>query len=1453
MQPEPGKQLLRFVGDRIAVRMSCNDACDVQTGGRVFLRTSLGQGRIFHEEVKNSHTRLRRLEGKFYRDIPMRKNGDTWEISLPLIEPGFFYAKPYLLTPDRRQHWPEGPDLLIMVHPNEYRTANTIYCAFTRLLGKTASLNSASTIETEKLLESLEKERYTVIPESGKLRDVVKLLPHITDTLGCRIIHLLPVNPTPTTYARFGRIGSPYACWDMTAIDPALIEFDRRSTGIEQFRELVNAVHAKGARLFLDISINHTGWGANLQEQHPDWYLRMKNGEFVSPGAWGITWEDLCELDHSRLDLWEHLAEVFLTWCRRGVDGFRCDAGYMIPPKAWQFITSCVKLEFPNTIFLLEGLGGPWESTETLLSTGGMQWAYSELFQNYSAKEIADYLEYSTTRSQQTGLWIHYSETHDNNRLAAHGKDWSLLRNRLCALAAVCGGFGFTSGVEWLATEKIDVHRLTGLNWGCRNNIVNELANLNHLVSQHPCFLDGATIIRLSPPTAPVLALLRTSAEALDTVLVLVNTDTNSSHAIELDESYITKDTLSQLTYDLISNEQLEHTPDKKGFNLAPAQARCLAVSAEPAGMIGHEYRIKRAQAEFVLTAVSHVIPIEDIGPFDWRKLAELLDSNPHKLLHAVTHLSPETARSDLVKALQTGIDTDEYPFVLNWTRADANRIMPVPPKHWLLVEDEHPFTASMEFESGEYARHVKSVTTAVGRHIAFFAPDSQTGKATLTIQQLIQGKNPVKGKIIRLSRPISQDLSWTRPTTGPFTECKASALLTNRRGGMAEICIDLGNIQSKYDCILGANLHPSLPVDRHVFVKRARVWANINGFLSPLDLENLVEFEPGPPAVWRFRIRAGGGHTIEISLTADMLPDKNTTLLSFCRHSQPDTSKQTPPNQVDVRLTIRLDIEDRNFHWETHLNPEAKAFFEENCKPIENNTGFEFHPADNRRLRVLSDGGDFHLQAELCRSIPHPLEQTRGMIAFGDAFSPGWFDILLEPSIPARLLINADTEEVSQAPSPNPFETCEKLQQSALAKSGIRPSDTFGRRILSALQAFLVKRGDGYTVIAGYPWFLDWGRDTLICSRGLLAAGMINETRNILTTFASLEENGTLPNSIHGDDTSNRDTSDAPLWFALACAETAEATGFEFFNHQLDDKGRTIADVIAGIATGYIHGTPNGVRVDQDSGLVWSPSHFTWMDTNHPAGTPREGYTIEIQALWIKLLDILEHIIKQPEILKHIHPAHRLDPAPWKEKAEASLHKFFALKHRAYPADLLIAEKNETAAEARPDSALRCNMLWAVALDVIQGPSARAIVRAAERYLLVPGAIRSLAPLPVDPPLVIRGRNGELLNDPIHPYQGRYEGDEDTQRKPAYHNGTAWVFMLPVFCEALVKAWNSDPHAVDTARSYLLSASSLLAKGCIGHLPEILDGDAPHTQRGCGAQAWSASETFRIWKWLNP
>src|SRR5208337_3134200 len=164
-----------------------------------------------------------------------------------------------------------------------------------------------------------------------------------------------------------------------------------------------------------------------------------------------------------------------------------------------------------------------------------------------------------------------------------------------------------------------------------------------------------------------------------------------------------------------------------------------------------------------------------------------------------------------------------------------------------------------------------------------------------------------------------------------------ALVLLTNGRGGMARVCVDLGRVNSKYDCVLGANLHPSLPVDRHVLVKRLRAWVNADGFLSPLDFSSLASFQAGSPAVWNFVANAGDGRTVEIQIRAEMVNGRNTTRFYFGRPTEKSARGKQLPRDADVRLTVRVDIEDRNFHSETKRNGGADFHFSSNCREIKN------------------------------------------------------------------------------------------------------------------------------------------------------------------------------------------------------------------------------------------------------------------------------------------------------------------------------------------------------------------------------------------------------------------------------------------------------------------------------------------------------------------------------------
>ena len=421
----------------------------------------------------------------------------------------------------------------------------------------------------------------------------------------------------------------------------------------------------------------------------------------------------------------------------------------------------------------------------------------------------------------------------------------------------------------------------------------------------------------------------------------------------------------------------------------------------------------------------------------------------------------------------------------------------------------------------------------------------------------------------------------------------------------MARLCVDLGRVNSKYDCALGANLNPAVPVDRHVFVKRLRVWVNADGFLSPLDFKNLASFQAGPPAVWNFVANAGDGRTVEIELRAEMVDGENTTVFQFRRPTEKLAQRKTTarrrrcaPDRArghrGPEFSLRNQAQRRRGF--SFLVQHAR-FAVSRITHHASNAGFAFTPASDRQLRVFADAGEYHPQPEWCENIPHPVEQTRGQTGSGDAYSPGWFEIPLAKGAEVQPGADGGNGAKQKRKAVLADGQCGKRKFSEI---------NFAAQLERAAKQFVVRRDEGKTVIAGYPWFLDWGRDSLICARGLLAAGMTDEVKQLLLTFAKFEKDGTLPNTIHGNDVSNRDTSDAPLWFAVVCEEFSETQNLKlktknFFATPVDENGRTIRDVLASIAENYARGTPNGIRMDADSALIWSPSHFTWMDTNFP------------------------------------------------------------------------------------------------------------------------------------------------------------------------------------------------------------------------------------------------------------
>ena len=1424
--PETGKHLQRFCGDTIEFELTSSEPVT----GRAFLCTNVGNAAIHRDEIiRRTEQRLNQI-GQDWNNIPMQRTDEySFRVRLALSEVGHFECKCGIVDDDGNTTWVKGDNLHLNVISADYCASNTVYCAFVRQFGanKTRSGSALPDGVTQESITRLDESGYSVIPAGGTFRGLIRELDHIVDRLKCRIIHLLPINPVPTTYARMGRFGSPYASQDFTAVDPALAEFDTKASPLEQFFELVDAVHRKNACIFLDIAINHTGWASKLQEEHPDWFVRKDDGTYVSPGAWGVTWGDLIELDHKNPPLWSYLANVFLTWCRRGVDGFRCDAGYMIPEAAWEYIIAMVRREFPDTVFLLEGLGGATEVTQALLDRANMDWAYSELFQNYSRDQIEGYLNYAWNESCSNGIMIHYAETHDNNRLATSGERYARLRTALSALASSCGAFGFTNGVEWFAKEKVDVHQDSALNWGAETNQIDFIARLNTILALHPAFFNGAFIRCIDSGSPDAVVIIRTNREAEHFILVAMNLNCDRTVTAEWDASYATF--TREKMYDLISGRRLDILSvrgHKWSLPLSPGRVVCLSPEqqwipkieeAAAGGRLEYDHLEDQQAAALVLTALTAK-----------RKTPVLADDDVPALTRRLRE-SPEGFLQDLFS------DRPEIPYVVwNWP-TDLRREIIVAPGRSILVAAPVRFRFFIvRNEDNRVIASARSIHCKDGRFVSIVPPLPTPDKPTeLRVAVFVsEGDELRRDTAVLMLMPRDIDKAVVSLTRDEFFMKGRTFLQANGRGGAVHVCIETGRLLSRYDAIMLANLHPEIPVDRHIMWRRFRMWMIYRARRQQITSEMIDRFHIASDggAVLGFKVPVGNARVVGLMLKLSMIPEKNAVRASFLRYAYTG-SGETIDDSEPVQLLISPDLEDRNFHCLTKASEGPQDTFP--AAVTESPRGFVFRPASDRIFRMTASSGTFRRADEWSYMNYQENEAERGLDPNCDLYSPGYFKCSLNGNETLHLIGQIMTSEDEPKISPVPEEKpCYD-----------RMTDDLQTVMLNSLKAFIVKRGDLKTVIAGYPWFLDWGRDTLIFVRGLITEPVFHEdVKQILVQFASLVKDGTICNMISGTDTGNRDTSDAPLWLFIGVRDMCVALGNkDFLKTKVKDRG-TLLDLLVELAEGLVKGTPNGIACDAESGLIFSPAHFTWMDTNYPAGTPREGYPVEIQALWYASLRFLAESLPEKQA------------ARWSELAarvKESFLKYFPLKEEGFLSDCLHCKPGTPASKAEPDDHLRPNQLLAITLGLVEDKKLRRIILLNTSELLVPGGIRSLADRPVKYPLPVYGADGKLLNDPYHPYQGHYCGDEDTRRKVAYHNGTAWTWQMPLFPEAYYITHGRFGRA--TAISLLSSMAVQLDNGCIMHMPEILDGDYPHKPRGCDAQAWGLSEYYRVWKLLHP
>jgi len=1419
--PAPGTRLVKFCGDTVDFTLNLAQA----QNGTAWIRTNIGQSKIIRKEIIGQVDSQESPLGRAWFDLPMRQVGEqAFTAKLPLCESGHFEAKCFFLPQSEDTPvWPRGANTIINVDSADACCANIIYNAFVRQFGPNKAGAATLSSSENELIAHLDQSAYTVIPPSGTFRDLIGELDFILGDLGCRILMLLPIHPTPTTYGRMGRFGSPYAALSFTAVDPALAVFDHHATPLEQFIELVDAVHQRNARIIIDIAINHTGWAAGLHESHPRWLVRGPEGKIEVPGAWGVDWEDLTKLDYRHQDLWQYMADVFLTWCHRGVDGFRCDAGYMIPAAAWKYIVARVREQYPDTVFLLEGLGGKISVTRDLLNTANLNWAYSELFQNYDRGQVENYLPEAFDISAGDGITVHMAETHDNLRLAARSEVYARLRTALCALCSPQGAFGFGNGVEGYATEKINVHNSPSLNWGAGNNQVNHIRHLNDLLKTHPAFQGDTKLQLIQRGDGNHICLLRHHLPTDKKLLIVVNLDHENQTPARWDSAAAAMKGLQFI--DLISEipVAVSATDGLHSVVLEPGQVLCLSrdpddlnfrqqLAAQPCGL-PRQIEVQRLHAK-VLQIFAFFHGTGDLADFDIGQAATQLKNDPLGLCRKLNPASRETR-----------------VIAWHWPQ-DIGREVMLPPGHFLYVRADHAFRARLVIKQQTMAAE-SSIAAADGTFFVLFGPlDSAASAQSATLRLAVFGPDggqhaqaPLlllpRAKHIRVKR-IFQPAELQRQNL--------CFMATNGRGAMLKLPVAWAELSSRYDSLLAANMSREYPENRWIMLTRCRAWLVFQGYSQALNTDCLEAFAVDDlgGGFWRYHVPTGQGENIRLTIGLTMAAGENALQITFYRHPS-DGQDDHLDDSKPVQLILRPDIENRSFHDTTKAYTGPQDLWPQAIGADQQ--GFEFRPDSGHRLRMKISRGNFVAEPEWQYMVHRAADAERGQDPDSDLFSPGYFSVALAGN--QQVSLAADMPRAGQDVAGQSPLSADQIVGPLDSGKNYRRSPP--HILTRALSDFVVQRGAHQSVIAGYPWFLDWGRDALIFVRGVIAARQLTTARAILKQFGQFEEQGTLPNMIQGTQAANRDTSDAPLWFILACDDLLRAENDDRFL-EADCGGRTVREIILSIGNGFRDGTPNGIKMDPASGLIFSPLHFTWMDTNHPAGTPRQGYPIEIQALWYAALGLLGRI-DRPEIRDQWHRLAR--------QVQSSIMNLFWQNNLGFLSDCRHAAAGQSALEATPDDALRPNQLLAITLGAVSDKNlGRRILESCET-LLVPGAIRSLADRPVAYPIEII-HQGNRVNDPNHPYQGRYCGDEDSRRKPAYHNGTAWTWPFPSFCEAWAMTYGAASRP--TALAWLTSGVRLLDRGCVGHIPEILDGDFPHTPRGCDAQAWGASELLRVW-----
>lgn len=638
----------------------------------------------------------------------------------------------------------------------------------------------------------------------------------------------------------------------------------------------------------------------------------------------------------------------------------------------------------------------------------------------------------------------------------------------------------------------------------------------------------------------------------------------------------------------------------------------------------------------------------------------------------------------------------------------------------------------------------------------------------------------------------------------------------TNGIGGYASSSVS-GAGTRRYHALLVAATRPPLGrmallsrFDETVIIDGERFEISCNqypGSVHPQGFRYLTSFRLDPFPRWTFEIDG-----VEIERSIFMVHGENTTVCHWKVTNVSEVLNQrfeNADNGTEVaNLTFQLELRPllafRNHHHIRTVDPQFNTEFT-SANEIVSITPYEEMPT----LFLAHNADAVEKTGTWYRNFEYAIESERGFDYHEDMFQP--FVMKFDLSSEATVIASTEQRVRSQAAE---FEKSELKRRADLVVRSQIKDETVWPLVLAADQ-FIVDRGAGKSVIAGYHWFSDWGRDTMISLNGLtLATGRPEIAKSIILEFSRHISQGMLPNRFPDEgETPEYNTVDATLWYFEAIRAYTESTGDDTVARELFDK---LDDVIAW----HVRGTRYNIHVDTD-GLLFAGGEghqLTWMDAKIGdwVVTPRTGKPVEIQALWYNALCIMAEFARQF--------GDDEKQEEYSDMAEIAKESFVGQFWNEADQSLFDVVNGD----AR-DASVRPNQIFAVSMphSMLDKARSRQIVDRVEAELLTPVGLRSLSP-----------------KDPS--YIGIYIGSP-LERDGAYHQGTVWGWLIGPFVDAYRKVHSKDPKAEKRVADMIASFREHLAETMVGQISEIFDAEAPFNPRGAAAQAWSVAELLRV------